>query len=407
MQQRIFGYGAHTLRDFINRFVPRYTRTQKGWYKWGTDDNFPQDAIALIANNGAALRAMRLRSKYITANGFDAATANITANPKENVNQLLAKVSHDVAIFQAFALQVLRDASAQVKEVHHIPIELLRKNKDGSYTYNTTIGTDNYKESAGKKMPAYKGLQVEKDVFANQIKTFGNTAEVAFFYVPDPISFIYPFPDWYSGEYDLRTGSELMMLDNEMVTNGFMPSAILTTIGEVDDEQEDDQGYTQMDHLVNDLKKFTGNIKDAAGKSGRNKLLLLNAPTKEAVPVLQTIDIEKIINGSIEKRDDINRTVSRLFGVHPVLLGYSEATVLGNQQALANASMELANNVIGDQEMICEAFKDLFGVEFQLTRFTPISYIPEKLYDVLTSEEKRALIGYSPLNTAANVDQQA
>ena len=57
---------------------------------------------------------------------------------------------------------------------------------------------------------------------------YGNKSEIAYFYQKDAISFDYAVPDWFASEFDIRTGTELMLLDNEMVTNGFMPSAIIT-----------------------------------------------------------------------------------------------------------------------------------------------------------------------------------
>jgi len=107
------------------------------------------------------------------------------------------------------------------------------------------------------------------------------------------------------------------------------------------------------------------------------------------------LNIEKIINGSTDKRDDVSRRVCRLFGIHPVLMGFSEATVLGNQQALANASEEASNDVKPDQEMITEAFKDVFDGEFVLGSYKPVNFIPDRLLDVLTEGEKREMAGYS------------
>ena len=235
---------------------------------------------------------------------------------------------------------------------------------------------------------------------------YGNKSEIAYFYQKDAISFDYAVPDWFASEFDIRTGTELMLLDNEMVTNGFMPSAIITFPGNIDDTTEDDNGKTAADYRDDVIKGFTGNSRSTeTGKSGRMRIAIFDVGSKEEAPIIDTVAIEKIISGSIEKRDDIDRRICRLFGVRPILLGFEEASILGNQQALANASMQLAMDVVGEQQLICEGFKDVFGIEFNISRFTPLNYIPDKILEDLTQSERREMVGYSPIVEPVNPSQ--
>ncbi len=221
-------------------------------------------------------------------------------------------------------------------------------------------------------------------------------------YRRDAISYHYPIPDWFAGEFDVRTGAELMALDFEMVRNAFMPSSILTLVGDMNDETEDESGYTYADEVRNLLRKFTGQEKDDNGLSGRQKLLLLHAANKEQLPDLQTLDIDAVISGSIDKRDANGRDVARLWDVHPVLLGYSDAAILGNTQAISNASIELTNSVESDQQLIEGTFKRLFPqvASWQITKFTPVKYIPDSILKDLTQTERRELVGKQPLEPA-------
>lgn len=89
-------------------------------------------------------------------------------------------------------------------------------------------------------------------------------------------------------------------------------------------------------------------------------------------------------------------------GVNPVLLGYDAANTLGNTQALANASAELANLVESDQQDITDVFTMLWpDKDWSIKRFNPISYIPDKILDDLTPDERRALVGYQPKQITA------
>ena len=59
-------------------------------------------------------------------------------------------------------------------------------------------------------------------------------------------------------------------------------------------------------------------------------------------------------------------------------------------------------DVVGEQQLICEGFKDVFGIEFNISRFTPLNYIPDKILEDLTQSERREMVGYSPIVEPVN-----
>jgi predicted urease superfamily metal-dependent hydrolase len=67
------------------------------------------------------------------------------------------------------------------------------------------------------------------------------------------------------------------------------------------------------------------------------------------------------LEASNTKRDIIERSICRLFGVHPVLLGYSEAAVLGNTNAIEQARKELREAVKPVQGLIQETMATMYG----------------------------------------------
>jgi len=127
--------------------------------------------------------------------------------------------------------------------------------------------------------------------------------------------------------------------------------------------------------------------------------MLMFAPNKDSIPVLQPFDAKAIYDASNTKRELIERSVCRLFGIHPVLMGYTDAAVLGNQQALSNAVALLNNKINSFQRHISSAFNELFGedYDFTISTFTPYQFIAPELFAVLTEDEKRATGGYSPI----------
>jgi hypothetical protein len=116
------------------------------------------------------------------------------------------------------------------------------------------------------------------------------------------------------------------------------------------------------------LNAFTGNVKDESGASGRQKLLILQAKTKDEVPVYQSITNDGVLNASDLATKRIAEKVSRAFGVPPFLIGLG-----GNVGFATNIiadNIKLFNNrVLLLQNIITDALETCFPqVDFELTQ---------------------------------------
>jgi hypothetical protein len=80
---------------------------------------------------------------------------------------------------------------------------------------------------------------------------------------------------------------------------------------------------------------------------------------------------------------------------------------LGNQEALSNASNELNNDVLSDQQLVTETFALLFTeiTNWDITSLKPINYIPDAILKDLTPTERRSLVGYPELSSKTVGDQ--
>lgn len=395
-------------RKILSLFVPAYEDKSQNIYRFGEDNFLPQKFIRYINDSGTAKRCANEVAKYIQADGF-AATATkaliVGQNKKFKADDLLALTAYDLSYFKGFAWNIGRDPqTGKVISVDHIPFQCVRKTLAGDFLINLTIGSPYYKKSANKYYPAFGGAQMPLPQLLAQMKEYGKCGEILYAYESTPDNPHYPIPDWFAAWEDVRTSSELQKFDLEAVLNGFVPGAILTTVGKVDDVTKDANGKTDKDRQEEALEGFTGNAKTSDGLSGRNGLLVLNAPTKDEIPSLQTFDAKAIIDASNSKRDAIERSVCRLFGVHPVLIGHSDAAVLGNQQAMANASLQLNLYVNPLQRLIERSLKECFpAVDTAITQFKPINYIPTEVYGKLTDDEIRGLFGF-PKSEVDNSD---
>ena len=392
-----FSFKAKTYaRSFVNLFAPELINTSENIYKYGNADLLPNNLIKYLNNSGVAKRCANKVASYIQADGWDGEAAKkLKVNDKQTADEILSPIAFSDSYFAGFVLNIGRDATGKVVSAKHVPLQWMRKTLRGDFLINPTKGTKNYKKDKNVYYPQFAGYQITPTELAAQIKQYGNIGEIGYFYIETPDNPHYSIPDYYASIEDVLTSAEIQRYDLEAVMNGFVPSAILTLVGKTDNTTKDANGRTARDYQEEALASFTGHDKNEEGLSGRNRLLVMEAATKEEIPVLQTFDAKAILDAANSKRDVIERAVCRSFGVHPVLVGYSDAAVLGNTQSIANASLELANNVNALQRLIERTFTILFPqVEWKLSAFKPVSYIPESVYQYLTEDEIRALYGY-------------
>lgn len=392
---KFFGFS----QGIKNLFVPVLENKSENIYKYGYDNLLPNNLIRYINESGVAKRCVNKVSSYIAADGFaDESTKIFKVNEKQTADELLQSISYDCAYFKGYALQIGRDRSGKIISAKHVPFQLLRKTLRGDYLFNPTYGMKEFKKDKGEYYPRFKCVQISPLELSAQIKEYGNKGEIMYVYEETPDNPNYPVPDYYAGVENLRTSSRIQQFDLNMVLNGFKPSALLTIIGNIDDKTKDADGMTARDYLNETLDEFTGRNANTNGETNEGGLLVMEAKTKEEVPVLQTFDSKAILDASNSKREVVDRAVCRDFGVHPVLVGFSDAAILGNTQSIANASMELNNNVNSIQRMIERAMKSVYPeLDWSLTKFQPVSYIPDSVMGDLTQTERRELFGYPEL----------
>lgn len=382
--------------QFINMFIPTVKNESKGIYLYGQNNLLPNEWLKFISDSGVAARCAEKVSEYIAADGFiDKTVAEKKANERQNFNDLLQDASQYFGSLTACGFHISRDSSGKVISVKVVPYQCIRRKINGDFEVNLTYGQPKFEKDASKTYKPFYGtlLPVEK------LKDYKD-GEIAVVFKKTPINPYYAFPTYYAGIEDIKTSSELAKMDLELSLNGFMPSAMITMVGDVDDVNKDEDGKTELDIVAENFRQFTGQVKDPNGGSGRFKAWLTFAKTADEVPKLQTLDVKSILDASNAKREVIERSVCRLFGVHPVLVGYSDASVLGNTQAISNASLELTNLAGQYQKMISSFLEKCYpNFDFTITEYTPIQYVdPALMADMTQDERRQKFLGLPPLN---------
>ena len=363
------------------------------------ENKFAGELIKAVMDSGTARICIERRSSYIFGNGFvDEVLATKKANASQTFNKLLAAIAPQVATFKTVCLKVLVDNKGEIYRVYNMPVDKVERSATGKFLYNRTKNTDTYdrnedeyfKEFNPLATPAQRLAQLQEELKINKGVQKGTLVYVFNESLGQPY---YSIPPAYSGIEDIETDAQLSKFELENLLNGFMPSAMLTLIGNVDDTIQDEKtGKTERDKLNENLKKFTGK------GEGRAKLLVNNAETKEAAPILQQFDMSYVLDALDGITDRSGRKVCRLFEVPPVLAGFEDASILGSNQTFKNALVGLQHSVIKDQELIIEALNIIYPEQdFTIKQLQLIDYIPTEVLAKLTDDELRALAGYEPI----------
>lgn len=395
------GFFAKVYSTVQNAIVTIKENKSTGQYLYGRDDKFPNKLLDVVSDSGTATSCITIKSDFISGDGFSSdITKSFKVNPYETANQLLFKLAPYVSTFEAVPLNVQFDWDGNPR-IFLIPFQTIRKNEDGTFRVNPNYGTSEYKANETVIYPTYKKVQSVEEkraLIEYQLEKYGEQiGQILYVYRETPKSIHYPVPDYFSGIDDIRSDAEMSKIEIENCTNGFMPSAILTLVGEVDNQTKDQNGRTDQDKLDEALMSFTG------AKGGRNRLALLTAKTKDAVPVLQSYDAKAMFDAINGATDRLARKTCRHMGVPPILIGLSTAGQLGNNQELANYMELFVFSVTKYQQMIIEAFKEVYpSLDWSISQLQLLKYLPDNVLAKLTDDEIRALGGYAPIPQAVS-----
>jgi hypothetical protein len=373
-----------------------------GYYKFGWDDNLPLRIIELINNSGVAKKAAKKYSEYIEADGFvSEVAANFKVNDKETADKLLSKVAVSFSYMDSCMFHVSRLGDGRVGRVKLMPFQKVRKSLDGNWKYNPTIGTEKVDKNAWMPLQNFQGEVASFDAMNRNVAEFNSNGELFYVYDGNPFdSDIYAVPDFLASVEDIETSSELSKMDLESAYNGFQLGGIMTFFG-VDEMEKRENGLTDREMVEDQMTQFTGKSKNKDGLTSRFGILSHFAATKDQSPVFSGNDPKPILEATNSKRDIIERAVCRLWGVHPVLLGYSEAAVLGNQEAINQAMAMLRDSVNPIQRLITTSFKAMYGnsIDWTISEFGVAVNIPNEGDKILAT-----LNSLSPLLATKVID---
>ena len=351
----------HT-RTFKNILPVTTEKKGDGYFRYGWNDNLPLELIEAINNSGVAKKAAKKYAEYIQADGFVSPVASgFKVNSKQTADKFVGIVATSWSYFNAVVVHVSRLGNGRVGKSEVMPLQKFRRGINGTWFYNPTIQTDKYRRDAWVELQDFQGEVASFEAMDINVNHFGGRGEILYVYNGNPFdSGHYGLPDYLAAFEDLKTSSELSKMDYEAVLNGFVLGGIMTFSG-VNETTEGEDGLTDRQRVEEAMTQFTGLQKNKDGLTSRFGVLAHFVETPEQAPTYTATDPKPILEASNTKRDIIERSICRLFGVHPVLLGYSEAAVLGNSNAIEQARKELREAVKPVQGLIQETMATMYG----------------------------------------------
>ena len=391
----------HT-RTFKNILPVTTEKKGDGYFRYGWNDNLPLELIEAINNSGVAKKASKKYAEYIQADGFVSPVASeFKVNSKQTADEVLGVLAISFSYFWSAVIHVSRLGNGRVGRIEVMPTQKFRRGVNGTWFYNPTIGEDKYEKKAWIELQDFQGEVASFEAMDNNVNHFGGRGEILYIYNGNPFdSGHYAIPDYLAAFEDLKTSSELSKMDYEAVLNGFVLGGIMTFSG-VNETTEGEDGLTDRQRVEEAMTQFTGLQKNKDGLTSRFGVLAHFVETPEQAPTYTATDPKPILEASNTKRDIIERSICRLWGVHPVLLGYAEAAVLGNKDAIEQARGELRNAVNPVQRMITTAFTSLYGktIDWTISEFGVEVNIPSEGDRILST-----LNSLSPLLATKLID---
>jgi hypothetical protein len=367
-------------------------------YDYGVGNLLPNELLKAIEASVTASSCRNRKHEFIEGKGVkDRAIASLKLNPKQTSDDLVAELSDIVGVFDGVALNVKFNSMGEPYYIYTLPFESTRKTDDGQFYINEKLqdGSDVKKdriyfdEFDRYELPSSRLARIRC-----QIEEYGyQTGDVIYLFAKKAGQSEYPIPGAWSGMEEIEADAALGKLDWRNVKKGFRPDAILTTIGEIDDEDEDEAGRTEQWYFDQNIKQFTG--EDAA------PIMHINVNSADQRPQLDTFSQEKLLNATTEAADRIGKRVCRSMDVPHVLIpGFAQQGQLGNTQEMLTALKLFGNSVGRKQRIVSRALEQVFPqFDWSIEPLVIIEELPEWLLGVLTDDEKRQLGGYEPKQT--------
>jgi len=392
--------------NLMNRAAIINHNKQAKRYDYGLNNLLPNELLCAIEASVTASSCREVKSTFIKGRGFaDKSISSLKLNPKQTANQLQAELCDFAGLFRGIALKVIYNVLGEPFRVYALEFECVRATDEGGYYFNKELADGKDKKENRIYMDVFDSHETSNSRLrriTEQIEEYGyQIGDIVYHFEQKAGQKIYPKPVAWAAMEEIESDAALGRLDWRNVKKGFRPDAILTTVGKLDNTEEDESGRTEQDYFDEELEQFSG--------ENATSLLNIQVGKLEEAPTLITFDSEKLLNATTQAVDRVGRRVCRGMEVPTILIpGFAQSGQLGNTQELLN-TMKLFGLISLDiQRLVSEAFEMVFPLlDWAIEPLELIEDTPDWLVAKLTADEIRELGGYSPIDEETGASSSA
>lgn len=366
-----------------NIITPCFTEDLKRSGKfvtYGKSNLYPQNILNYYSKSVTHKACIDFKSMCIAGSGYTGVSDNAktflnTIDYETSNSTIVEKIAMDLTIFNGFALEVLFDSNQKITSIESYPFQRFRAEKPDSrgnvknYYYN--YDWKGYPRSY-EVIRAFGELpENAKDEKGNKIV---RSKEVLYISAPNPLSDVYPIPCYEAGLPAIETEFNLSKHHLSCTINNFLPSQMITFIG---------------DYNVEEMDETTEAFKNSyTGEENTAKVFINYAKTVEQKPVVDNIQPANIVDvydlTSMKAKQEII-TANQI--TSPALLAISDgnSSIFGSSDELINQYNVFSNTVVKKYQKIIEKNMNLLlkYAGFENENFTIIPFDPLKKIDVV------------------------
>lgn len=314
----------------------------KSFVAWGDLNNYPDYIEDLYQNVSLLHSIIDGTTDYVCGEGirfnYDNFTFNKINNRGHSIEDIIGFIAKDLVKYNGFALNIIKNMSGEISEIHYLDFKKIRSNKEGTKLYYST----EWNKSFGRSK------YIEYNSFLS--REGKNDASTIFYYKND-VNKIYPTPLYAAAVIACEIEKIMNVYHLNNIKNGFASNYIIN----FNNGRPSDEIQEEIEEEVND--KFCG-----AENAGRIMLSFNNKKDNETT--VNKIEADAFADKYKTLAERTQKEIFTAFRATPNLFGIATETTGFSQQEYSEAYKLFNKTVIKPlQNKIKNAFGKIFNNE--------------------------------------------
>lgn len=418
-----------------NRF--RIDQTGAKWVRFFTQDGaFLKNLIAIVNNSPTLRRIIEDKTNMVVGDGFipvqGRANSLITTNNSisqlnisssvldelelalsdvnahgQNLQEVLSAIAFDFFAFGNCFVEMVKAtvANEEFTYIYHVPIYQVAVKKAGANQLIDHYGIYDYWEEIplGSDGKAYekKGFRAipKYPVFEEYTDQAGNITQRSIIHLKQyaPGYFYFGLPEWIGAKMWAEIEYRIQRFNTSKFENGFMPSGLLQLFGSMPQ-----QAANELINAIESEFTGTGNNHKIFSQVIRDPALKANWVPMSTEQKGEFLELQQLAASAIVIACRWSKS----------LAGFATEGQLGTNQQIRQEMEYLQNTVIKPKQNlflsqiinpylqeVAKSNTALAGIQLNISNSLPVSFMGDLNIEAnLTTDEKREVLGYAPLN---------